>query len=86
MWLWLVGDVHRWSCAADPTADVCGFDARSKIVLLAKLAYGIAVPVADVPCTGITAVTINDFSYAKDNGYTVKLLGVAQPEGGMIAL
>lgn len=63
---------------ADPTADVGGFDARSKLKILTKLAFGIDVPEDDIACVGIQEVTTTDFEYAHKEGGTIKLLGVAK--------
>ena len=63
---------------ADPTLDVGGFDARSKLRILMKLAFGLDVSEDEIPCRGITEVTATDFEYAKLIGGTVKLLGVAK--------
>jgi homoserine dehydrogenase len=63
---------------ADPTADVEGHDVRAKICLLAKLAFGVTIPMTDVPCKGISQLTSVDFEYAKLLGCTIKLLGTAQ--------
>jgi hypothetical protein len=41
---------------ADPTLDVGGFDARSKLKILIKLAFGIDVHEDEIPCRGITEV------------------------------
>ncbi|KAL3927162.1 MAG: hypothetical protein SGBAC_013190 [Bacillariaceae sp.] len=62
----------------DPTADIEGLDVRVKICLLAKLAFGMTVPVQDVPCRGITLLERVDFEYAKVLGCTIKLVGTAQ--------
>ena len=64
---------------ADPTADVGGFDARAKIVLLARLAFNLSVDVMEVPVTGIQGVTAEDFAAAQSLGATIKLIGVAKP-------
>jgi len=63
---------------ADPTLDVGGFDARSKLKIMMKLAFGIDVEEDEIPCRGITDVTSTDFEYAQDIGGTVKLLGIAK--------
>ena len=34
---------------ADPTLDVGGFDARSKLLILVKLAFGLDVPESEIP-------------------------------------
>lgn len=63
---------------ADPTLDVGGFDARSKLKILMRLAYGMDVDENDISCRGITELTKIDFEYAKTLGGTIKLLGVAE--------
>jgi len=66
---------------ADPTLDVGGFDARSKLRILMRLAYGVEVNEEEIPCRGITELTKVDFEYAKMLGGTIKLLGVTERTG-----
>lgn len=68
---------------ADPSADVDGFDARSKLAILAALAFGCRVPVEDIFVDGIRRVSDVDFSYAAQLQHTIRLLCVARisPEG-----
>lgn len=63
---------------ADPTLDVGGFDARSKLKILMRLAYGIDVDEDEISCRGITELTKLDFQYAKMMGGSIKLVGVAK--------
>mmetsp|Transcript_26932 Transcript_26932/g.72611 ORF Transcript_26932/g.72611 Transcript_26932/m.72611 type:complete len:484 (-) Transcript_26932:471-1922(-) len=70
---------------ADPTLDVGGFDARSKLKILIELAFGLSVDEDDIPCKGITEITSTDFEYAKMQGGTIKLLGIASVEDGKLA-
>jgi homoserine dehydrogenase len=63
---------------ADPTLDVGGFDARSKLRILMRLAYGVEVDEEEISCRGITELTKLDFEYAKMMGGTLKLIGVAK--------
>jgi homoserine dehydrogenase len=69
---------QRGYAEADPTADVEGFDARSKLALLAALAFGIHVRPADIPTEGILRVRDVDFLYAKRIGRTVRLIASAE--------
>jgi len=62
---------------ADPTLDVGGFDARSKLKILMRLAYGVDVDENCIPCRGIQELTAVDYEYAKKLGGTIKLLGVS---------
>jgi len=63
---------------ADPTLDVGGFDARSKLRILMKLGFGVDVPEDSIPVRGITEITPTDFEYARSLDGTIKLLGVAK--------
>lgn len=65
---------------ADPTADVEGYDARSKLVLLASLAFGVKVAPAAVSTEGISRISPVDFAYAAQLGCTIKLLCSARRE------
>ena len=70
---------------ADPTLDVGGFDARSKLKILMRLAYGIDVDEEDIACRGIQELTATDYEYAKSLGGTIKLLGVAEKVGDKVS-
>jgi homoserine dehydrogenase len=63
---------------ADPTFDVAGIDSAHKLAILACLAYGMPVNFKDVYTEGITNITPIDIAYAKQFGYTIKLLGIAK--------
>ncbi|GMI59406.1 hypothetical protein ScalyP_jg149 [Parmales sp. scaly parma] len=63
---------------ADPTLDVGGFDARSKLKILMRLAYGVDVEEDKIGCVGIQELTKIDFEYAKMLGGTIKLMGVSK--------
>lgn len=70
---------------ADPTLDVGGFDARSKLKILIELAFGVSVDEEDIPVKGITDITSVDFEYAQMQGGTIKLLGVAKVLDGRLS-
>ena len=63
---------------ADPTADIEGHDAAAKGAILASLAFHTRFALADVHCQGITQVTAADIAAAKEAGYVIKLLAIAQ--------
>ncbi len=67
---------------SDPTADVEGLDAGRKMAILASIAFHSRVTFEDVDVKGITKITAKDIQYAKEFGYTLKLLGVARNEEG----
>ncbi len=63
---------------ADPSADIDGFDARSKLALLAALAFGERITPVDIYVEGIRRITPTDFRYARELGHTIRLVGAAQ--------
>lgn len=63
---------------ADPTADVGGHDAAAKAAILASLAFHTRVTIDDVYVEGITSVTSADVKAARDMGFVIKLLAVAE--------
>lgn len=63
---------------ADPTADVDGFDAADKMAILASLAFGDRIKLEDIYREGIRSITSADINYAKELGFTIKLLGIAR--------
>lgn len=71
---------------ADPTFDVGGFDAAHKLLILASIAYGIDAKPEEILIEGIEGITPTDISFAKEFGYTIKLLGIAKREGNEVEL
>ena len=69
---------------ADPTYDVEGIDAAHKLCILLSLAHGIQVKLEDVYTEGITGITPMDIEYAKELGYTIKLLAIGKADGGPV--
>ena len=63
---------------ADPTADVEGHDAAAKAAILASLSFHTRFALEDVYCEGIRAVTAADIAAAKDAGFVIKLLAIAE--------
>ena len=75
----VLADAQRLGYAeADPAADVDGLDAADKISILSALAFGGPVDREAVPTTGISALQGRDVDYARQLGYGVKLLAVAE--------
>ncbi len=63
---------------ADPTMDVDGTDAAQKLAILAHLAFGARVHWSEIPRVGIDTLDVADLQYAKELGYRIKLLAIAQ--------
>jgi len=70
---------------ADPTEDVGGFDARSKLAILMRLAMRVEVDPEGIARQPITAVSAVDFSYARDLGCTIRQVARAELEDGQVA-
>lgn len=69
---------------ADPSADVDGLDARSKLAILAALAFGERLTPADIYTEGIRRIMPVDFQYAHQLQHTIRLLCLArQTEQGL---
>jgi homoserine dehydrogenase len=70
---------------ADPSADVDGLDARSKLAILAALAFGEKLTPADIYTEGIRRLLPVDFEYAHQLKHTIRLLCLArQSETGLL--
>jgi homoserine dehydrogenase len=70
---------------ADPSADVDGFDARSKLAILSALAFGEQVAPSDIYTEGIRRITPVDFEYAHQLNHTIRLICAArQTPAGLI--
>jgi len=63
---------------ADPTADVDGYDARSKLAILAALAFGEKITPSDIFTEGIRRISPVDFQYAHRLGHTIRLICAAR--------
>ncbi len=71
---------------ADPALDVEGTDSAHKLAVLARLAFGVRVDLADIPCEGIAEVELADLEYARALGYTLKLLAIGVRRDGALEL
>ncbi len=69
---------------ADPTLDIDGHDAAHKLSLLVTLAFGVLLKPNQVHTEGISRITLQDIAYAREFGFTVKLLAIAKNEDGTI--
>ncbi|WP_298342364.1 homoserine dehydrogenase [Ferrimicrobium sp.] len=63
---------------ADPSGDLSGRDAASKLAIIASIAFGGHVDVGDVTVDGIWGVTPADFDFAERSGGVIKLLAQAE--------
>src|SRR3972149_4383419 len=58
----------------DPANDIQGHDAAFKLAILASLAFHTRIRPEDVYREGITLLSPQDFLYARELGYAIKLL------------
>ncbi|MBU4561475.1 homoserine dehydrogenase [bacterium] len=68
----------------DPSLDVEGIDSAHKLTILSTLAFGGFVDLKDIHTEGITQITSQDIQYAKEFGYTIKLLAIAKESEGSL--
>ncbi len=71
---------------ADPTNDVCGYDAARKLAILASIGFRANVTFDDVLVEGIEKISQKDVQYASEMGYAIKLLAVGTRQDNGIAL
>ena len=71
---------------ADPTLDVDGSDAAHKLAVLAQIAFGVTASREQMDVRGIDGVDALDVRFARELGYTLKLLAEAWTDAGKVAL
>jgi homoserine dehydrogenase len=69
---------------SDPSLDVKGFDPKFKLVIAIAHTFGIFVKPTDVVNIGIDRITDLDLKFARDNGYTIKLIARAFKANGNV--
>lgn len=62
----------------DPTFDIEGIDSQHKLTLLILLGFGVFIDKNKILCEGISKVSLEDLSFAKELGFEMKLLGIAK--------
>lgn len=62
----------------DPTGDVEGYDSAYKITTLATITLNQRVDINNVYREGITKISAKDMKFAKELGYKIKLIALAQ--------
>jgi len=72
---------------ADPTLDITGGDAGHKLAIIAGLAFGARVLPSEIPTEGVEQVDPRDIQYARNFGYVIRPLAIAeQLESGALDL
>jgi homoserine dehydrogenase len=63
---------------ANPTLDVSGKDAAAKLAILGGLAFNVRIAESDIHVEGIDKLQAQDIGFAKELGYVIKLLAIAE--------
>jgi len=71
---------RRGYAERDPSADIEGKDAASKIAILASIAFNSRVTASQVYAEGISNIKPVDIAYARELGCVVKLIALAKEE------
>ena len=74
----------RGFAEADPSFDLSGQDAASKIRILARTAFGASLSEADVDREGIEAITTELAESARQAGREIRLIAKCWKEGGQV--
>jgi homoserine dehydrogenase len=69
---------------SDPSLDVKGFDAKYKLVIAIAHTFGVFVKPEDVINIGIDRISALDLKFARENGYTIKLIARAFKSGDKV--
>jgi homoserine dehydrogenase len=69
---------------ADPTLDVEGIDTAHKLAILMALAYGARIDFDAVTVEGISSIEPIDLQFAREFGYTIKLLAITRNDSGAL--
>jgi homoserine dehydrogenase len=63
---------------ADPTSDVEGWDAKYKLCISHKHAFGKTISLNEVPNCGIDRISATEQQFAKENNYRIRLKAIAE--------
>lgn len=69
---------------AEPSLDVDGHDTAHKLAILNSLAHGMEINLDDIYVEGIRNITPADISFAREFGYTIKLLAIGKKHDGHV--
>jgi homoserine dehydrogenase len=70
----------------DSSLDIEGVDSSQKLAILSRIAFGTKVSENDIYTEGISKITIQDIKFAREFGYTIKLLAIAKDINGNIEI
>ena len=70
---------------ADPSADVDGWDARSKLVLSGSIAFDALLDPEKIPTRGIRGITAADIAFFQSRGWVCRLIAHAERNGDAVS-
>jgi homoserine dehydrogenase len=70
----------------DPANDVEGIDAAYKLAILSSLAFHSEFDAQGISCQGIAGLAAQDFRYAREFGYAIKLLAIAKRQADTVEM
>lgn len=68
----------------DPRADVGGFDSMRKIRILSSMIYNAKINEEEIPTFGIQNIKKADFDFAKNIGYSIRMLAKSELKNSKI--
>ena len=69
---------ERGYAEPDPTMDISGVDAAQKLSILSRITFRTTFCHKDIFCEGIQKIGSQDIDYARELGYTIKLLAISK--------
>lgn len=82
----LAGAQKAGFAEANPTLDVSGRDPAQKLAILGGLAFNCRIAESDIHVEGIDKLEAADIGFARELGYVIKLLAIAEKSDGLISL
>ncbi len=65
---------------SDPSEDLEGFDARAKLVILARAGLGVGLRTGEILCRSISSIEAADFVYARELNSTIRQISIVQKD------
>lgn len=69
---------------ADASLDIDGYDSQHKLAILSRLSFRTKLKLSDIYVEGIRRITNYDIIYAKEFGYSIRLLAIAKEENNSL--
>jgi len=68
----------------NPALDIEGIDSAHKLILLIYLCFGKFININEVYIEGISSISLADINYARELGFSIKLLAIVKKEGNSL--